>query len=81
MKIIGNILRLVYSKFDYIFVTIEETQKFEAVTTEQLQERLKAYEDKQKENHGIEKQLRNMEVNPQKKRKKVPTTEDNMSEV
>ena len=55
-------------KFHHIIVTIVETKDLEAMTIEQLQGRLQAYEEKQKK-HGIEEQLLKMDADPKKKGK------------
>ena len=58
-------------KFDHIVVTIVETKDLEAMTIEQLQDRLQAYKEKQKK-HEMEEQLLKMDAD-RKKREKAPT--------
>ena len=53
-------------KFHHIVVTIVETKDLEAMTIDQLQDRLQAYEEKQNK-HGIEEQLLKMEINSKKR--------------
>ena len=54
VRIIKKILHSVDSNFDHIIVTIEEIKYLKAITIEQLQRRLQAYEEKQKKKYGIE---------------------------